>query len=188
MRKTKFFIALILSSGPLLLAGCSNLNVKEAPAPSADPVIAGNRTIDLGGMNLDKLPAEALSDVRAKKLILSNNKLKSLPAEIGRLTSLEELYVDGNLLEGALPAEIRKMARLRILDASDNNLTGIPAEIGQLKQLEILDLSGNEIDTFPDELGNLKGNLKTIDLTQNSFKAETISEIRKKLPETKIAY
>ncbi|MBI3671674.1 hypothetical protein HY249_02675 [Candidatus Azambacteria bacterium] len=67
-------------------------------------------------------------------------------------------------------------------------LTGIPAEIGQLKYLESLDLSFNKIDTMPNEIENIKGNLKILNLKGNLYSQESIKEIQKKLPNTQIIY
>ena len=124
----------------------------------------------------------------SKTLNLSNKGLKSLPAEIGNLSKTEEFYVDHNQLTGALPAEIRKMSNLRIIDASDNQLTGIPAEIGQLYKLEAIDFSNNKIDTFPNEIANLKNNLKTLNLKNNTFSETSIGQLKTMLPNTEIIY
>jgi len=110
-----------------------------------------------------------------------------LPSEIGELTNLEELYLDNNQLEGALVAEIRKMPRLKILDASDNNMTGIPAEIGQMSNLEVLDYSNNQLDTYPNEIVNMKS-LKTLDLSGNRYSPESLEAIQVLLPQTEVIY
>ena len=96
---------------------------------------------------------------------------------------LEELDVSGNNLTGALPAEIRKLQKLKILKARNNKMTGVPAEIGQLSKLEILDLSNNQLTGLPYELGNLK-NLKTFNLSGNNYSTLDLDRIRKDLPQT----
>lgn len=121
-------------------------------------------------------------------LDLSDKAVKSLPAEIGRYVWVQELYLQDNLLTGALPAEIGRMANLIILDASNNQLTGISAEIGQLRKLQILNLSDNLIDTYPNEIQNLKNNLITLNLTGNPFAKVDIENLRKILPNTEVIY
>lgn len=98
------------------------------------------------------------------------------------------LDISNNKLTGALPAEIRKMTGLKIVRASNNQLTGIPAEIGQLGQLQELDFSYNQINTYPNEIANLKNNLKVLKLTGNTFTADQIGELRGLLPNTTIEF
>ncbi|MFA6171230.1 MAG: leucine-rich repeat domain-containing protein [Patescibacteria group bacterium] len=160
---------------------------KPASGGAADQT-AGDPAGNFGGRGLTEFPREALADKNIKKLVLSGNKLKTLPSEIGELQSLEELYLDNNNLEGALPAEIRKMAKLRILDAHNNNLTGIPAEIGQLKNLRFINFSGNEIDTMPNEIENIKDNLQILNLSENKYNLDSIKSIEEKLPNTQVIF
>jgi Leucine-rich repeat (LRR) protein len=47
-------------------------------------------------------------------------------------TNLVELNVSYNQLTGALPSQIGKLKNLKILNASNNQMTGVPAEVGQL--------------------------------------------------------
>lgn len=110
-----------------------------------------------------------------------------MPSEIGELVNLEELYLDNNRLTGALPGEIRKMPKLRILDGSRNNMTGIPAEIGQLQNLSTIDYSYNGLDTFPNEIVNLN-NLHQLDLTGNRYSQESLEAIQILLPQADIVY
>lgn len=124
---------------------------------------------------------------QSKVFDLSNKGLSSLTTQFfNNNKDCEELDLSGNELTGALPAEIRLMSKLKIINASNNNLTGIPAEIGQLKQLEILDLSNNKIDTIPDEIKNIKDNLKILNLSGNTYSKETIGRIKQMLPDTQV--
>jgi len=96
-------------------------------------------------------------------------------------TAIEVLDLSDNDLSGSLPAEIRHLSRLRILDLSNNNFTGVPAEVGQLSKLEVLDLSGNPITGLPHELGNLQ-NLKTLNLKNTDYSTYDLEIIQAKLP------
>ena len=65
---------------------------------------------------------------------MSSNRLTSVPAEIGQLTSLVAL-VGYNRDE--LASEIGQLTSLECLELGDGNpLTSVPAEIGQLTSLK----------------------------------------------------
>jgi leucine-rich repeat protein SHOC2 len=78
----------------------------------------------------------------------------AVPAEIGRLSALRELDLDGNELT-SVPAEIGQLTSLEKLYLGDNQLTSLPAEIGQLTALEELYLEGNQLTSLPAEIGQL---------------------------------
>ena len=91
----------------------------------------------------------------------------AVPAEIGQLTALKELWLSGNQLT-SLPAEIWKLRLLRGLDLGGNRLTNMPAEIGQLTSLAGLYLSGNQLTSMPAEIGQLTL-LQGLDLSDNQL-------------------
>ena len=111
---------------------------------------------------------------------LSGEGLDSVPQEIFTLTNAEQLLLENNNLTGSLPAEVRFLQELRVLDLSGNRFTGVPAEIGQLTQLEILDLSHNPITGLPHELGNLQ-NLKVLNLRDTNYSRQDLDFIRNRL-------
>lgn len=121
--------------------------------------------------------------ISGKKLDLSNRGLKSIPSTVFGETNLESLDVSNNALGGSIQAEIRHLGNLKILDASDNQMTGVPAEIGQLEKLEVLDLSNNKLTGLPYELGNLR-NLKTLNLSGNDYSKADLDIIRKGLSQS----
>lgn len=121
----------------------------------------------------------------AEKADLSNQGLVSVSQDIFDRTELVELNLSHNRLTGAIPAEIRKLSKLRTLDLSDNAMTGLPAEVGQLKDLRTLDLSNNQLTGLPMELGALTS-LETLDLRGNPYSKIDLDQIRAKLSSTQI--
>ena len=99
-----------------------------------------------------------------------NNLRGTLPAEIGRLESLEILLLRGNTLSGPLPAEMGALENLTDLDLWNNALTGpIPSELGRLSALITLQLSRNNLTgRIPGELAALR-NLLLLDLVGNAL-------------------
>ena len=94
----------------------------------------------------------------------------TIPAELGDLDKLENLFLYGNELSGTIPAELGDLASLVQLDLSDNELTGpIPPELGRLIKLKQLLLYSNSLeDAIPPELGNLD-QLETLSLRNNEL-------------------
>lgn len=113
-------------------------------------------------------------------LDLSNQGLEKLPAYVLKMSNLEELNISNNQISGALPAEIHDLRNLRVLDVSDNLMTGVPAEVGQLQNLEVLNLSNNKLTGLPNELGNLK-KLRVLNLSGNNYSQQDLEVIKKGL-------
>ena len=69
-----------------------------------------------------------------------------IPPELGGLTRLVVLRLNGNRLGGPIPDELGGLADLRIIVLQDNELTGpVPASLGALPRLLRLHLGGNDL-------------------------------------------
>lgn len=92
-----------------------------------------------------------------RKLDLSNNHIKKLPATIGDLSCLSELILHNNHLEAFSQALCLSTLQrtLQLLDLSQNRLQSLPAQFCQLKELVNLKLDDNELICFPFHIGRL---------------------------------
>lgn len=92
-----------------------------------------------------------------RKLDLSNNHIKKLPATIGDLSCLSELVLHNNHLESfSVALCLSTLQRtLQILDLSQNQLQALPAQFCQLRELVNLKLDDNELISLPFHIGRL---------------------------------
>ena len=91
-------------------------------------------------------------------LSLSQNQLSGvIPAQIGRLTDLENLNLWANQLRGEIPPQIGRLRNLQALSLVANQLHGsIPPELGNLGKLVELRLRLNQLSgPIPPNLGAL---------------------------------
>jgi Leucine-rich repeat (LRR) protein len=96
---------------------------------------------------------QSLVDLTASDNLLTD----PLPASLVRLTQLETLYLDSNLLAGSLPEYIGDLFSLLVLDLGDNRFTGrLPSSLASLRRLQTLYLSSSLLTgPIPEDIGNL---------------------------------
>jgi len=125
------------------------------------------------------MPLNTLDDLRAGKLAGSRRLklacgLSEFPREIFELAEmLEILDLSGNALT-ALPDDLPRLHKLRILFCSDNPFTDLPAVIGQCAALEMVGFKANRIASVP--AAALPPNLRWLILTDSRI-AELPPEI-----------
>ena len=98
------------------------------------------------------------------KGLRGNYELTEIPENIGHLTALQELNLNGNSLTG-LPETIGELRNLLNLWLGNNYLETLPESIGKLENLERLSLYYNHLETLPESFGNLK-NLIRLNLNE----------------------
>ncbi|XP_029458744.1 leucine-rich repeat and calponin homology domain-containing protein 1 isoform X2 [Rhinatrema bivittatum] len=86
-------------------------------------------------------------------LNLSRNQLSCLPACLCGLP-LRVLICSNNKL-GSLPKEIGQLQQLMELDVSCNEITALPQQVGLLKSLRDLNVRRNHLNVLPQELADL---------------------------------
>ncbi|XP_053122608.1 leucine-rich repeat protein 1 isoform X2 [Hemicordylus capensis] len=148
-----------------------------------------------------------------RKLDLSHNCIKKLPATIGDLVCLQELSLQDNQLESfgvalcnstlqkslqsldlsqnkikALPVQFCQLRELVHLKLDDNHLIRLPFKIGQLRQLRFLSAARNKLPFLPQDFEKLS--LENLDLFGNPFEQSTplVPDIQLKIPLTLFEY
>lgn len=115
-------------------------------------------------VTLDALRAGALRGATQLKIACG---LQSFPHEIFTLAdSLEVLDLSGNALH-ALPEDLHRLRRLRVLFASDNAFTELPRALGRCEQLEMVGFKSNRIAHVPAHA--LPPRLRWLILTDNAI-------------------
>jgi hypothetical protein len=92
---------------------------------------------------ISSVPAAALPPV-LRWLILTDNRIGELPAEIGRCTELQKLMLSGNQLP-TLPPEMAACRQLELLRVAANRLTTLPNWLLALPRLSWLAYAGNPL-------------------------------------------
>ncbi|XP_039569382.1 DISP complex protein LRCH3 isoform X9 [Passer montanus] len=123
--------------------------------------------LNISRNQLSTLPVH-LCRLPLKVLIASNNKLVSIPEEIGQLRQLTELDVSCNEIQ-TIPPQIGSLESLRDLNVRRNNLVRLPEELAELPLIR-LDFSCNKITTIPVCYRNLR-HLQTIMLENNPLQS-----------------
>ena len=117
-------------------------------------------------------------DERTGESYVTNGLRGRLPPEMGHLTALRRLTLDGETLFGEMPRELGNLLSLESLNLANNRLGGeIPPELGNLHNLTSLDLEGNSLSReIPAELGNLS-QLKYLRLSHNNLSGDVPLEL-----------
>ncbi len=132
-------------------------------------------SLNLSGNPITNLPASIGDMTRLKQLFLSPDRLRELPSEIGNLINLETLLLTGPdlsfhapLLEG-LPETLGQLENLRDLRIKHLRLTSLPRSITNLRKLLSINLEGNSLDEEAIKLIAEIRSLKELNLPSNNL-------------------
>jgi len=145
--------------------------------PSNLRSIEGLTNIDLGENSLDRQNLDFSMFHYLKNLNLELNSIDSnsvLGLKFASNSILEELMLSFNKLN-TIPSEVLKLGNLKRLSLSDNNITLLPDDIRRLKKLTYLNLNKNNLTEIVSAISELNL-LDSIDLGAN-FKLADISAI-----------
>ncbi|GCB69084.1 hypothetical protein scyTo_0008327 [Scyliorhinus torazame] len=123
--------------------------------------------LNLSRNQLSTLPL-CLCTLPLKVLIASNNKLVSLPEDIGQLKCLMELDVSCNEIT-ALPQQIGQLQSLRELNIRRNYLQILPEELADLPLVK-LNFSCNKVVSIPICYRNMR-HLQIIEMDNNPLQS-----------------
>ncbi|KAJ8368105.1 hypothetical protein SKAU_G00081330 [Synaphobranchus kaupii] len=129
--------------------------------------LQGLTCLNISRNQLTTLPAPVCS-LPLKVLIACNNKLVSLPEELGQLRHLTELDVSCNELQ-TLPPQVGHLEALRDLNIRRNRLVRLPPELAELPLVR-LDFSCNKVTSIPVCYRNLR-HLQSIVLDNNPLQS-----------------
>lgn len=118
---------------------CSENQFTELPA-----VLGQCAALTMVGFKANRIrtvPAASLPP-QLRWLVLTDNQIEELPAELGRRPLMQKLMLAGNRLR-ALPAEMAQLGRLELLRISANQLTELPEWLTALPRLTWLACAGN---------------------------------------------
>jgi len=153
-----------------------------------DCKIASLETLDLSFNNIVTVDPNTFTSFKSLKwLSLSSNNLEEVPSGIEKLTELQVLHLEGNVIKD-LGEPVKKLrleefyvqnnslqsfdvdaVRLRVLNVSSNMLTSFPTLT--CPALEVLDLSSNQLDAVPEGLmGLYTPALRSLTLDNNPMK------------------
>ena len=165
-----------------VLAACKHLEIlslsgnESLSLEKSFPVIAKVLTLRelwLRDSKYKSIPenVELLSALKSLHLIhFGSNQLKTLPAAICKVKSLQTLDLELNYHFEKLPDNIGELKELRDLDLEENALSELPLEITKLKNLVNLDVQSNNISSLPEGMSKMKS-LKHLTLSGNPLKS-----------------
>ncbi|KAJ0641956.1 putative leucine-rich repeat domain superfamily [Helianthus annuus] len=127
--------------------------------------------LDIGGLNLKKLPDYIITRHSSSSLLELNlewNDIKEVASSIGNLQKLLSLNLSRCYNLKSLPGCIWSLQHLRTLDLSSTGIEELPEDLGQLECLEELYLTNTEVKHLPSSICMLK-HLKTLRLPVRKY-------------------
>lgn len=157
--------ALLLSGLDLTdLKGISTLLVEDGGRRVPVVSIKGVH-LYVNNNRLDSLPDEIGALDNVEFFYCEFNQLSTLPRALADMESLIAMYFTGNRFT-EIPGFVYDMSRLTKLQFSKNQIKVLPPDIGRMNELRHFNIAGNQIAVLPDSIANLT-KLRVCDLSDN---------------------
>uniref|UniRef100_H2YRR4 PIF1/LRR1 pleckstrin homology domain-containing protein n=1 Tax=Ciona savignyi TaxID=51511 RepID=H2YRR4_CIOSA len=129
--------------------------------------------LSVNGCQLMRIEGRIIKLKYLTSLNLSNNKIKTLPEQLGSMACLHELDISENELT-CFPKELcnpesQLCKTMTCLNLSKNQIELLPENFGEFSQLWSLNLSHNRLKILPKQIGNLK-KLTKFNASNNNLK------------------
>lgn len=122
---------------------CSDNEFRHLP-----PVLAECPGLSMIGFKSNRIEEVSGLPPSLRWLILTDNRIGSLPASIGKCTPLQKLMLSGNRL-AALPEEMQACVHLELVRLAANRFESLPDWLLELPKLAWLALAGNPLCREP---------------------------------------
>ena len=127
--------------------------------------------LDIHGNMLTTLPVGLRHLVHLSHLNLSKNRLTNECFDtVIQISSLRELRLSDNSLDGAILENLCKLQNLQVLDVHNNRISDMPDDLHKLRHLRVLNMAGNRLRSVPMESLRLLP-LVEIDFSRNRIGA-----------------
>lgn len=117
--------------------------------------LSNKNLIDIGGISNLKVKYRgniaSINNIWPLMIILDNNLIKTIPAEIENLQNLFLLSVSKNQIT-ILPKGLEKLNNLIVLNLSCNQISKFPEAVKSLPNLERLNISKNPLKALPSQI------------------------------------
>ncbi|PNY27272.1 Leucine-rich repeat-containing protein 40 [Tolypocladium capitatum] len=120
-------------------------------------IFGGLETLDLHGNLLIGVPLGFRRLTQLTSLNLSSNRLDNESLDIiSQMTALRDLKLSKNCLSGPLNPALARLESLETLDLHGNSISALPDNVERMSRLRILNLSENKFESLPfDSLAKL---------------------------------
>ena len=145
------------------------------------------KSINLANNNLQNVSNQIKSCSKLERINLDNNSIEVVSDAFGELSNLQQLSLNRTAIK-TIPTSMVKLKRLKKISLEQCASLDIKELLNCLKNntLEELNLSNANIESFPEEIPNIK--VRQLILKGNALKKSEIKRLIKLLPNSTILF